>query len=310
MTDPHGAPVAATPVCYRHPDRETWIRCQRCDRPICPDCMNSAAVGFQCPSCIKEGARSTRTGRLPYGGTHSANPALTSIALIALNVAVWLSIAGSGGNRSGLVDRLALLPLGRCAAGNGFYPGATEATCPTAPGGHWVSGVADGAWWQLGTAVFSHVAVWHIAFNMLALYFLGPQLEMILGRARFLAVYLLAGLASSTAVLWLSDEHTQTLGASGAIWGLMGALVVVGLKIRASVQQLMFWIGLNVVFTLTASSFISWQGHFGGLLGGALLTALVVYAPRKRRAAYQWAGLAAFTVVCLVLVATRVAALS
>ena len=79
--------------------------------------------------------------------------------------------------------------------------------------------------------------------------------------------------------MWLSNEHGQTLGASGAIFGLMGALLVVGLKVRANVQQLLFWIGLNVVFTVTASSFISWQGHFGGLVGGALLAALVVYAP-------------------------------
>lgn len=310
MTDPHGGPVAAAPVCYRHPDRETWIRCQRCERPICPDCMNSAAVGFQCPSCIKEGARTTRSPRAPYGGTPSANPALTSIGLITLNIAVWLSISAAGGSGSALLDRLALLPRGRCAAGNGFYPGATEATCSSAPGGHWVSGVADGAYWQLATSVFSHVEVWHIGFNMLALYFLGPQLESILGRARFLAVYLLSGLAASTAVLWLSAEHTQTLGASGAIFGLMGALLVVGLKLRANVQQLVFWIGLNVVFTLTASSYISWQGHFGGLAGGALLAALVVYAPRQRRAAVQWTGIAAFTVACLVLVAVRVAALS
>jgi membrane associated rhomboid family serine protease len=310
MTDPHGGPVAATPVCYRHPDRETWIRCQRCDRPICPDCMNSASVGFQCPSCLKDGARTTRSGRLPYGGTPSANPALSSIALIALNIAVWVSIASSGGARSGLVDRLALSPLGRCVAGTGFYPGATESTCSSAPGGQWIHGVADGAYWQLGTAVFSHVEVWHIAFNMLALYFLGPQLEAILGRARFLAVYLLSGLASSTAVLWLAHEHSQTLGASGAIFGLMGALLVVGLKLRANVQQLLFWIGINVVFTLTASSFISWQGHFGGLVGGAVLAALVVYAPRQRRVAFQWTALTAFTVVCLLLVAVRVAALA
>ena len=306
MTDAEGGAVAATPVCYRHPDRETWIRCQRCDRPICPDCMKSAAVGFQCPSCVKEGARTTRTGRLPYGGSHSANPALTSIVLIAVNVAVWLSIRAN----SALVDRLALLPSGRCAAGRGYYPGATEASCAGAPGAHWVSGVADGAFWQLGTSVFSHVEVLHIAFNMLALYFLGPQLEAILGRARFLGVYLLSGLASSTAVMWLSSEHTQTLGASGAIFGLMGALLVVGLKVGANVQQLVFWIGLNVVFTVTASSYVSWQGHLGGLVGGALLTALVVYAPRQRRTLVQWSTMAAFGVVCVVLIGVRVAALA
>ena len=304
MTEP-----VAPPVCYRHPDRETWIRCQRCDRPICPDCMHSAAVGFQCPSCVKEGARTTRSGRLPYGGTPSANPALSSIGLIIANIAVWLSIVGDGGGASGLVDRLALLPQGRCATGNGYFPNATEAMC-SGSGVHWISGVATGSWWQLATSAFSHVQVWHIAFNMMALYFLGPQLEMVLGRARFVAVYLLSGLAGSTAVMWLADQHTQTLGASGAIFGLMGALVVVGMKIRANVQQLVFWIGLNVVITITGSAYISWQGHFGGLAGGALLAAILVYAPRRARAAYQWGAMAAFAAACLVLVGLRVAALA
>jgi membrane associated rhomboid family serine protease len=305
VTEHDGGAVAATPVCYRHPDRETWIRCQRCERPICPDCMNSAAVGFQCPSCVKEGAKTTRSGRAPYGGAPSANPAMTSIGLIVLNLAVWVAITAN----DALVDRLAILPAGRCVAGNGYYPNATEATC-TGLNAHWVSGVADGAYWQPITSIFSHVEVWHIAFNMMALYFLGPQLEMILGRARFLAVYLLSGLAGSTAVMWLSSESGQTLGASGAIFGLMGALLVVGLKIRANVQQLLFWIGLNVVFTVTASSFISWQGHFGGLVGGAALAAIVVYAPRKGRAAFQWTAIGGFALVCVLLLAARAAALA
>jgi membrane associated rhomboid family serine protease len=291
MTEP-----LAPPVCYRHPDRETWIRCQRCDRPICPDCMNSAAVGFQCPSCIREGARGTRSGRLPYGGSPSANPALTSIGLIVLNLAVWVAVMADGGTASALVDRLALLPADSWK----LAPDGTRQV---------VEGVAGGAWWQLVTSVFSHVEVWHVGFNMLALYFLGPQLEMVLGRARFLAVYLLSGLAGSTAVMWLSSAHGQTLGASGAIFGLMGALLVVGLKVGANVQQLVFWIGLNVVFTITGSSFISWQGHFGGLVGGALLAALVVLAPRKGRAGFQWSSMALFAVACVVLIGVRVAAL-
>jgi membrane associated rhomboid family serine protease len=297
VTDAESGAVAATPVCYRHPDRETWIRCQRCERPICPDCMNSASVGFQCPHCIKEGARTTRSGRLPYGGMPSANPAMTSIGLVAVNIAVWVSIAAAGGSGSSLVDRLALLPQTTLF---GSQDGTTTL----------VEGVSGGAYWQLASSAFSHVEVWHIAFNMMALYFLGPQLEAVLGRARFLAVYLLSGLAASTAVMWLSNAHTQTLGASGAIFGLMGALLVVGLKVRANVQQLVFWIGLNVVFTVTASSYISWQGHFGGLVGGALLAALVVYAPRQRRPVFQWTAMAVFTAACIVLIGVRVAALS
>jgi membrane associated rhomboid family serine protease len=297
VSDPDAGAVAATPVCYRHPDRETWIRCQRCGRPICPDCMNSASVGFQCPSCVREGARATRSGMLPYGGKPSANPALTSIGLIALNAAVWLAILAAGGNGSTLIDRLALLPQTTLF-------GSPDGTTTL------VQGVSGGAWWQLGTSAFSHVEIWHVGFNMLALYFLGPQLEMVLGRARFLAVYLLSGLAGSTAVMLLSHPHTQTLGASGAIFGLMGALLMVGLKVRANVQQLVFWIGLNVVFTVTGSSYISWQGHAGGLVGGAVLAAIILWAPRRHRAAFQWGGMAVFAVGCLLLTAVRVAALS
>lgn len=297
MSEPATGPVADTPVCYRHPDRETWIRCQRCDRPICPDCMHSAAVGFQCPSCVKEGSKATRSGRLPYGGSHAANPALTSIGLIVVNLAVWAAIAADGGNGSGLVDRLALLPQTTLF-------GSPDGTTTL------VEGVSGGAWWQLATSAFSHVAIWHLGLNMMALYFLGPQLESILGRGRFLAVYLLSALCGSTAVLWLSGEHSQTLGASGAIFGLMGALLVVAWKVKADVSQLLFWIGLNVVFTVTASSFISWQGHFGGLAGGALLAGIVVFAPKRHRTAFQVVGLSVVTLACVVLILVRVAALA
>src|SRR3954470_23021253 len=97
-----------TPTCYRHPGRETHIRCQRCDRPICPDCMRQASVGFQCPDCVKEGARTTRSGRTAYGGSPSSNPALTSQVLIAINVAVYLLITVTGGYGSSWFYRLAL----------------------------------------------------------------------------------------------------------------------------------------------------------------------------------------------------------
>ena len=126
--------------------------------------------------------------------------------------------------------------------------------------------------------MFTHVEPLHIGFNMLALYFLGPMLENVLGRARFLAVYLVSGLAGSAAVMLFSDPHIQTLGASGAIFGLMGALAVVALKVRGQVQTVLIWIALNLVFTFTASG-ISWQGHIGGLVGGVVLGAAMVYAP-------------------------------
>lgn len=303
-------PTEAAPVCYRHTDRETWIRCQRCDRPICPDCMNSAAVGFQCPSCVKEGVKQTRTGVAPYGGERSTNPALTSFVLIAINVVVWVMIQA----RSSVLDVLALTPGGRCESSGGrtYFPGVTSQSVCEQQGNltHWVAGVADGAPWQIITSVFSHQQPVHLLLNMLVLYFLGPQLEAILGRTRFLALYLLSGLTGSVAVMLLSDANGTTLGASGAGFGLMGALLVVAHKIGADTQQIMVWLGINVAFTFFASSYISWQGHLGGLIGGLLISALIVYAPKANRSAIQFAGLGLITVVSLALIVIRAAALA
>lgn len=275
--------MPGAPVCYRHPKREAHIRCQRCGRTICPDCMRQASVGFQCPECVKEGTRATRSGRATYGGRRSGRPALTSQILIALNVAVWILILVTGGNQSRLLFHLALLP-----EGIGPFPG-----------------VADGAYWQLLTSMFLQVQVLHIGFNMLALWFLGPQLEVALGRLRFLAVYLLSGLTGSAFVYWFSGVHVPTLGASGAIFGLMGALLVLALKVRADVSQLLVWIGINFVITVVGRGFISWQGHLGGFIGGALLAALIAWSPRKHRAAWQIVGLAAYLVLLVVAIATR-----
>jgi membrane associated rhomboid family serine protease len=296
------------PTCYRHPGRETYIRCQRCDRPICPDCMRDAAVGFQCPSCVAEGAKGTRAGRTAYGGLRSANPQLTSIVIIAINVAVWLLIAASGGGRSSWVNRLALHAEGICSSqdGQGYFPSVdTAARCNSIPGTAWFDGVADGAGWQLVTSMFTHVEVIHIAFNMLALWILGPQLELAIGRVRFLALYLLSGLAGSVCVYWLSDPQTATLGASGAVFGLMAGLLVVAFKVRGNVQSILMWIGLNAVITVFGRGFISWQGHLGGFVGGLLLALVIVYAPRNRRVFWQVSGLCAIGAVLAALVLVR-----
>ena len=128
--------------------------------------------------------------------------------------------------------------------------------------------------------MFTHEEALHIGLNMLALYFLGPMLENVLGRARFLALYLVSGLAGSAAVMLLSDPNTPTLGASGAIFGLVGALAVLVLKVGGQVQAVCSSSGCNLVFTFTVSG-ISWQGHIGGLVGGVLVGAAMVYAPRS-----------------------------
>jgi membrane associated rhomboid family serine protease len=258
--------------------------------------MNSASVGFQCPSCVKEGNKGSRQGRTPYGGQRVGDPRLTTFVLIGINVLVWLAIQATGGARSVLVDKLALLP-------DSAVRQLSDGTLVQ------VQGVDDGAWWQLVTSTFTHVEPLHIGFNMLALYFLGPMLENVLGRARFLALYLVSGIAGSAAVMLLSAPHGQTVGASGSIFGLMGALAVIALKVRGEVQTILVWIGLNLVFTFTMGG-ISWQGHIGGLVAGVLIGAAMVYAPRKHRALVQWSAVGAVLVVSLALVAVRVATLS
>ena len=305
MTQPQ-QPVAYG--CYRHPDRPTYIRCQRCGRPICGDCMISAAVGFQCPDCVSEFAKQTRQHEGPYGGTRSANPRLTTIVLIAINVAVWALILVVGDALTGL---LSLQPGGICLSATDptrWYPDATTAARCVLAGGAWQAGVASGAWWQVLTSAFTHVAPMHLGMNMISLWFLGPPMEAALGRARFLAVYLLSALTASAAVMWFAESTTQTLGASGAVFGLIGSLVVVGLKVKADLRIAFIWLGINLAFTFLNPG-ISWQGHIGGLVGGLAATAIIVYAPRKDRSRIQWAGLAGLAVLTIIAIVVRAAQL-
>lgn len=268
--------------------------------------MRDAAVGFQCPQCIAEGARATRSRRTAYGGLRPTDASITSGVLIALNVAVWLAIMVTGGAGSRLVELLALRPSGLCLSGGGGFD-VSEAQCQ----GHgtWLPGFADGAYWQVLTSGFTHVAILHIAFNMFALWVIGPQLELMLGRVRFLALYFLSLVAGSTAVLWAAPEFQPTLGASTAIYGLFAALLVLALKVGADVRQLLMLIGINVFITFAVPN-ISWQGHLGGFVGGALVVGALVYAPKRHRTAYQVAGLSLVGVLLVVAILARTAALT
>lgn len=301
QTPQPGSGVPGVVECYRHPGREANIRCQRCGRPICPDCMRDAAVGFQCPDCVKEGAKTTRSGRTTYGGTRSANPALTSQVLVAINAAVWVAVLATGWTSSRLVDLLGLTPNGGCVQGD-FIFDVSRSLCETRSG-TWVPGVVDGAYWQLITSTFLHVQIWHIAANMLALYVLGPQIEAALGRVRFLALYLASGLTGSATVYWLSAEYGTTLGASGAIYGLFAALGVIVYKVGGDLRSIGGLLLINLVITFAVPN-ISWQGHLGGFVGGALITAVLVFAPKgSRRSTVQWsaiAGVVALTVLAII----------
>jgi membrane associated rhomboid family serine protease len=249
--------------------------------------MREAAVGFQCPECVREGARTVRQPRTAFGG-RPGNEAVVTKVLIGINVVVFVLLLVTG---RVVRDQLWLLPS--CD-----FCGPSQPT------------VAGGAVWQLVTSFFTHLQVWHIGFNMLALYVLGPQLEALLGRVRFLALYLLSGLCGSLAVYWLAPSGQPTIGASGAIFGLMGALLVVAVKLRGNVQSLLGLLLVNAVITVAGARYISWQGHLGGFLGGVLLALVLVYAPQRRRTTWQSLGLGLVTALVVAGVALRTLALT
>lgn len=269
--------------------------------------MRDAAVGFQCPNCVAEGAKTTRAGRATYGGKRSDNPTTTSLALIAINALVWVAVVATGGNDSWVAARLMLSPLGRCYTEgfNGFYPTLGEPVCETVAGATWVMGLDDGAWWQAVTHGFTHVGLWHIALNAIGIWVLGPPLERAFGRLRFLAIYLVATLTAGAMVFWLADPLSRTLGASGGVFGLMGALMVIAWKVHGDVRSVLSLLVVNLVFTFAMPG-ISWQGHVGGLIGGAAAAAILAFAPRgDRRSWWQAAGLAALTLATLALIVLR-----
>jgi membrane associated rhomboid family serine protease len=293
MTADPGGPArsSAAPTCYRHPGRETYVSCVRCGRPICPDCMIPASVGFQCPECVREGQKTVRQGRTPLGGRPTANPHAVTYALIGLNCLAYLGEIAS----SSFVTRF--WQIG----------GANEGTL-AAP--H-IVGIAHGEYYRLLTSMFLHeppssggLFFLHILFNMWALYVVGPPLEALLGRARFAAMYLLAGLAGSVLAYVLTAPYVPELGASGAIFGLFGALLVVGRKLRLNIQPIAVIIGLNLVLTFSLAG-ISWQAHIGGLIAGAGLAFAWAYPPRTMRTAIQIASSVALIAVMVVAVVLR-----
>ncbi|MGW7460455.1 rhomboid family intramembrane serine protease [Streptomyces sp. NPDC054797] len=245
------------PGCYRHPDRDTGIRCTRCERPICPECMISASVGFQCPECVRAGSG---TGHSPAanaprtlaGGVVAADPHLVTKTLIGINVAVFLAALAA----PALAVRLAL--LGRYVE----FLGAP------------VEGVSTGEYYRLLTSVFLHTEWWHIISNMIGLWVIGGPLEAALGRSRYLAVYLLSGLGGSALVYLLTEPYAATLGASGAVFGLLGATVVLARRLRYEMRPVITMVVLMLVLTFVPIGghfTVSWQAHVGGLITGALV---------------------------------------
>jgi membrane associated rhomboid family serine protease len=278
VTSPVDGPSAdVEQYCYRHPSEATGVRCTRCDRPICPQCMNQAAVGFQCPECVREGNKSVRQMRTIYGGRvrPGTKPGVVTQALIAINVAVFIATTASGVSpfsgqgSSRLFDHLAVIP----------------------------PAVAHGQYYRLLTGAFLHFGLIHIAFNMYALWIFGPLLERDLGRTRFLALYLLAGVGGNLLSVGLGPLDETAAGASGAIFGLMGALYVIFRHRNFDTSQVVFTIAGNLIFTFAVSN-IDWRGHIGGLITGAAIAFVLAHAPRgESHNRIQAAGVAAVAVI-------------
>jgi membrane associated rhomboid family serine protease len=236
--------------------------------------MRSAAVGFQCPECVGEAMQTTRHPVTVSGGGVITKPYVTW-TLIGLTVAIFIWQFAVGVNEVAEVY------------------------------GMWPFGITlYGEWWRLLTAAFLHGSWLHIAFNMYVLFVLGPTLERVLGHARFVVLYLVAALGGSVASYAISDPRTVSVGASGAIFGLMGALIVAGRRMRWDITQVLILLGINVVIGFLSPQ-VDWRAHFGGLIVGALVAGVFVWTPAPLRSArVLWQALGVLAIVAILMAVT------
>ncbi|MFI2641564.1 rhomboid family intramembrane serine protease [Streptomyces sp. NPDC018610] len=280
--DPASHGAQGLPTCYRHPDRETGVRCTRCERPICPECMVDASVGFQCPGCARGGqgtgaSPAASRPRTLAGGAVARDPRLVTKVLIGLNLALFLVQQSVG---DAFTDRFSVL-------GQAIVPYSGS-----------VEGIAQGQWYRLITGMFLHANYFHILFNMLSLWWIGGPLEAALGRARYLALYFVSGLAGSALTYLLAAPNQPSLGASGAIFGLFGATAVLMRRLRYDMRPVIALLVINLIITFGWGS-IAWQAHIGGLVAGVVVGYAMVHAPRERRSLVQY-GTCALVLVAVV----------
>ncbi|WP_400159557.1 rhomboid family intramembrane serine protease [Arthrobacter sp. BPSS-3] len=285
---PSAEPSADVPVCPRHPDRPAYVRCQRCGRPACPDCQRAAAVGFQCVDCVNEAQRSAPQVRSAFGGVAAAGRPMATLSIIAacavLYVLQWIV------PNDWVYQNLAFATVYATPEFGAFEP------------------------WRMLTSAFLHSQgfILHILLNMYMLWIFGQALEPLLGRIRFLALYLISAVGGSVGYYLLTPAYVPgqqlagVVGASGAIFGLFGAMLVVQRRRGGDTRQLWVLIAINAVIGFVVPQ-IAWQAHLGGLVTGALCAAAIAYVPRGRRqGVLQFLGL--LVVVGLLVAATAVRA--
>lgn len=256
MSEPAAAPGAdpdEVPVCPRHPDRVSYVRCQRCGRPACPECQHQAAVGVHCVDCVREASRTAPQARTAFGAPARQGRPVVTLSIIGFAV----------------VSFILQLAVGR----------AWEDLWIFAP----VLGEYEP--WRFLTSAFLHSRgmLLHIAFNMYALWLVGPFLEHQLGRARFVTLFLLSAVGGSVAFLLLGPYLQGVVGASGAVFGLFGAVLVVLRRIGGDARQILVFLAINTVIGFVVPG-IAWEAHLGGFLVGAALGAAFAHAPKEQRA--------------------------
>ncbi len=266
-------------TCYRHPSRETGVSCSACGRPICPDCMTPTPVGMRCPECARDRTK-VKTVR-----SAASTPTMTQV-LIAINVLVFLAETATGSSLGG---------VGGANPGTVYLKGALF--------GPYVADLHQ--YYRLLTAGFLHDGLLHILFNMVFLWFMGKMLEPAIGRLNFVVVYFVSLLAGSFGAL-LFQPDAGTVGASGACFGILGALIVVAYYREISIWQSGLGVTLliNIVFSLSISG-ISIGGHLGGVVGGAICGWLIVALGERRR--MPAAAIAGCVVVAVISVVAAIA---
>jgi membrane associated rhomboid family serine protease len=273
------APADPANFCYRHPDRQSFVLCQRCGRTICPECQTQAAVGVHCPECVKEARASVpRTRPALMTSLRRARSSDTPVAtwsIIGLTVFVYILQWVTGGAATQYLL---------------FYADFV----PSEP-------------WRMVTPALVHStgSIFHILFNMYSLFVFGPILERMLGRWRFLGLYVLADVGGQLAVLFIAPD-TPVIGASGAIFGLLGAFFVVQRRLGGNNLQLIIVIGLNLVIGFIVPG-IAWQAHVGGLLAGALVAFVFLMTRERSKRQLQVLLIAAIVVAFAVLTVLGVA---
>lgn len=246
--------------CYRHPDRQSFVLCQRCLRTICPECQTQLPVGVICPECLAEQRgqqkqqRAATITRMPRRRAVRSDVPVVTYTLVGLSSLFYLI---------GLIPGFGVMVQSYLA-----FRGDLVYLQP----------------WRLLTVTLVHASIWHIVLNMLALWALGRSLEPLLGRGRFLTLYMLSALGGSVLTALLAPT-TWVVGASGAVWGLLGAMFVIGRHLGANVTAIAVLLGLNLLITFLPGSNIAWQAHIGGGLVGALIGLIFARtrAVRQRR---------------------------